>query len=73
MSDETINKLILIQENIKKLNIKNVNPAQVICVSKTFALSKLSPLIDYGHRHFGENKVQEAEQNGQSKKKKKRY
>ena len=38
-----------------------MNPAQVICVSKTFALSKLLPLIDYGHRHFGENKVQEAE------------
>ena len=30
-------------------------------MSKTFALSKLLPLIDYGHRHFGENKVQEAE------------
>ena len=38
-----------------------MNPAQVICVSKTCALSKLLPLIDYGHRHFGENKVQEAE------------
>ena len=61
MSDETTNKLISIQENIKKLNIKNVNPAQIICVSKTFALSKLLPLIDHGHRHFGENKVQETE------------
>ena len=61
MSNETINKLISIQENIKNSNVKNVNPAQVICVSKTFALSKLLPLIDYGHRHFGENKVQEAE------------
>ena len=61
MSDETTNKLISIQENIKNSNFKNVNPAQVICVSKTFALSKLLPLIDYGHRHFGENKVQEAE------------
>ena len=27
----------------------------------SFALSKLLPLIDHGHRHFGENKVQEAE------------
>ena len=61
MRNETINKLISIQENIKNSNFKNVNPAQVICVSKTFALSKLLPLIDYGHRHFGENKVQEAE------------
>ena len=62
MNDKTINKLILIQENIKKLNIKNENPPQIICISKTFALSKISPLIDYGHIHFGENKVQEAEQ-----------
>ena len=62
MSDKTINKLILIQENIKKLNIKNETLPQIICVSKTFGLSKISPLIDYGHIHFGENKVQEAEQ-----------
>ena len=61
MSDKTTNKLISIQQNIKKLNVKKVNPAQIICVSKTFALSKLLPLIDNGHRHFGENKVQETE------------
>ena len=29
-------------------------------MSKTFAISKLKPLIDFGHIHFGENKVQEA-------------
>ena len=62
MNDKTINKLILIQENIKKLNIKNETLPQIICISKTFGLSKISPLIDYGHIHFGENKVQEAEQ-----------
>ena len=62
MNDKTINKLILIQENIKKLNIKNEIAPQIICISKTFELSKISPLIDYGHTHFGENKVQEAEQ-----------
>ena len=61
MSDETINKLISIQENIKKYNDINGIPTQIICVSKTFALSKVLPLIDHGHRHFGENKVQEAE------------
>ena len=42
MSNETINKLISIQENIKNSNVKNVNPAQIICVSKTFPISKLS-------------------------------
>ncbi len=61
MRDQTINKLISIQENIKKNNNKNEIITQIICVSKTFALSKLLPLIEYGHKHFGENKVQEAE------------
>lgn len=32
----------------------------IIAVSKTFPLSHIQPLIDYGHRVFGENKVQEA-------------
>ena len=36
---------------------KNLN---IIAVSKTFALNHIQPLIDHGHKHFGENKVQEA-------------
>ncbi len=32
----------------------------IIAVSKTFKLSHILPLIEYGHIHFGENKVQEA-------------
>ena len=36
---------------------KNV---EVIAVSKTFSLDHVMPLINHGHRHFGENKVQEA-------------
>jgi uncharacterized pyridoxal phosphate-containing UPF0001 family protein len=32
----------------------------LIAVSKTYALSYIKPLIDFGHFHFGENKVQEA-------------
>ena len=32
----------------------------VIAVSKTFPDSEIVPLIEYGHNHFGENKVQEA-------------
>ena len=32
----------------------------IIAVSKTFNLEKILPLIDYGHLHYGENKVQEA-------------
>ncbi len=40
---------------------KEVNKTKnIIAVSKTFAIDKISPLIEYGHIHFGENKVQEA-------------
>ena len=60
MSDETINKLNLIQENIKKSNPNSFKIPKVICVSKTFSIDKLNPLIKYGHHHFGENKMQEA-------------
>ena len=33
---------------------------KIIAVSKTFGMDKISPLIEYGHLDFGENKVQEA-------------
>ncbi len=47
-----------INSNIKKINQnKKVN---IIAVSKTFNLDHIKPLIDHGHDHFGENKVQEA-------------
>ena len=42
-------------------NQKNTNRTNVIAVSKTFNLDYIRPLIDSGHIHFGENKVQEAE------------
>ena len=46
-----------------KLNIAKSNPVQkvsIIAVSKTFPLEYINPLVNYGHQHFGENKVQEA-------------
>lgn len=47
-----------IKSNITKLKVKkNVN---IVAVSKTFSLQHIKPLIDVGHIHFGENKVQEA-------------
>tara|TARA_Y100000590_G_scaffold432610_1_gene548822 strand:- start:1883 stop:2551 length:669 start_codon:yes stop_codon:yes gene_type:complete len=60
MNNETINKLNLIQDNIKKYNPNNSKIPKIICISKTFSIDKLQPLINYGHTHFGENKVQEA-------------
>ena len=60
MNNEVINKLKVIQENIKILNDNSIQRS-IICVSKTFSIDKLMPLIDFGHVHFGENKVQETE------------
>ena len=54
-----------IVERYKKINsyIASTKPNQnvnIIAVSKTFPLEHIKPLINYGHMHFGENKVQEA-------------
>ena len=58
-----VNNLISIQNElkikIKKLDFINYNP-NIIAVSKTFTIKDILPLINYGHIHFGENKVQEA-------------
>ena len=58
----TVKNLLDIENNIKihlnKVNINN-NP-KIIAVSKTFSIDKILPLINHGHFHYGENKVQEA-------------
>ena len=47
-----------IKSNIDLLKpLKQVN---IIAVSKTFSLTHSQPLVNYGHNHYGENKVQEA-------------
>ena len=46
-----------------KLKINFLNPIKlvnIIVVSKTFNFDYIKPLLDHGHAHFGENKVQEA-------------
>ena len=40
--------------------LQPAKPVNIVAISKTFALDHIKPLIDYGHTHFGENKVQEA-------------
>ena len=47
-----------IKSNQEQTN--NKNNIKIIAVSKTFEISHINPLIDYGHTDFGENKVQEA-------------
>ena len=48
-----------IKQEIKNNSINNI--AEIIAVSKTFPIEHIMPLIKHGHRHYGENKVQEAE------------
>lgn len=52
--------IIIDRFNKIKGNI-GTSPTNIIAVSKTFSLDHIKPLIDHGHLHFGENKVQEAE------------
>ena len=54
-----MNSIVQNFENIKSL-IKNSN-VKIIAVSKTFTYDHIKPLVDLGHIHFGENKVQEAQ------------
>ncbi|MDC0517766.1 YggS family pyridoxal phosphate-dependent enzyme [Candidatus Pelagibacter sp.] len=56
---KSITNLISIQNELKS-GSKIDTHATIIAVSKTFPLDSIQPLIDYGHCHFGENKVQEA-------------
>ena len=48
-----------IKEIIEKKQLKN--EPEIIAVSKTFQPNQILPLLDAGHIHFGENKIQEAE------------
>jgi pyridoxal phosphate enzyme (YggS family) len=57
-----VQNLINIKKKIKTnlIDLNKKNQTEIIAVSKTFKLEKILPLIEYGHVHFGENKVQEA-------------
>tara|TARA_B100001057_G_scaffold431542_1_gene459082 strand:- start:100 stop:753 length:654 start_codon:yes stop_codon:yes gene_type:complete len=59
MIHKTVQNLIDIENQIK-FKLDNLNLPNIIAVSKTFKIDKILPLIEYGHLHFGENKVQEA-------------
>ena len=57
---EIIDNLKSIDDELK-IKIKNNKLPIIIAVSKTFQPSSILPLLDHGHKHFGENKVQEAQ------------
>ena len=52
--------------NKKQLNTR----PKIIVVTKTFSLNNITPLLQSGHNHYGENKIQEAEKKWSEVKKK---
>ena len=56
---KTISNLISIENELKSGSKQDLT-AKIIAVTKTFPIGEIKPLINHGHLHFGENKVQEA-------------
>ena len=56
---QNVNNLVSIQDLLKDKS-KNDQLPTIIAVSKKFKMNAILPLINYGHKHFGENQVQEA-------------
>ena len=58
-----VQKLNLVKNKVKEIidkkQLKTI--PEIIAVTKTFPLNKITPLLEIGHIHFGENKIQEAE------------
>jgi len=48
----------IINKQINEINLPK--KPKIIAVSKTFKSEKIEPLLEHGHKDFGENKVQEA-------------
>ena len=55
----SVNNLQIIQNTLKDKINKLILP-NIVAVSKTYPIENIYPLINHGHLHFGENKVQEA-------------
>ena len=59
---QTVKNLLNIQTKVKQKLQENssLKVPNIIAVSKTFKLDHIIHLIQHGHTHYGENKVQEA-------------
>ena len=59
----TLKKLESVQNKINEIiNKKQLKTKpKIIVITKTFSLENILPLIESGHIHYGENKIQEAE------------
>jgi len=58
-----VERLNLVKRKVKDIiNLKNLeNSPEIIAITKKFQSPDITPLIEAGHIHFGENKIQEAE------------
>ena len=59
----TVENLLKINKNVKakfESNKQVLKIPEIIAVSKTFKIEHIMPVINHGHYHYGENKVQEA-------------
>ena len=58
-----LEKLNLIQNKVKDIIDKKQlkTKPKIIVVTKTFPLINIKPLLENGHLHYAENKIQEAE------------
>ena len=59
----TLEKLSRVKSKINEIIYKKqlkTNP-KIVVVTKTFPLNNILPLLENGHTHYGENKIQEAE------------
>ena len=59
----SLQKLALLKNKVNEIiSQKQLKTSPtIVVISKTFSLEKIKPLLDNGHVHFGENKIQEAE------------
>ena len=60
---DTVVKFNVVKNKVKEIVERKQlkTEPQIIAVTKSFPLTSIIPLLDYGHVHFGENKIQEAE------------
>ena len=59
----TLEKLSRVKNKVNEIITKKQlkTKPKIVVVTKTFPLNKILPLLENGHIHYGENKIQEAE------------
>lgn len=62
MIDENYNAILAKMAKAAKISGRKADDTTLIAISKTRHADEILPLLQLGHRHFGENRVQEAEE-----------